>query len=119
METFNKNMLEKLGIYELRLIARNKGITSSSLLRKKELIEKILLTGENNKVITSGRPSLYDNVKIIHNDMFDYDICYKNVNEKLIKELTKNFVDFVAKTLNFDKDNKYTQFIKFLSSLND
>jgi|AntRauTorcE11897_2_1112592.scaffolds.fasta_scaffold00019_85 transcription termination factor Rho len=39
---FNKNNLEKLGIFELRNLARDIGVHSPTIYKKKEIIEKIL-----------------------------------------------------------------------------
>lgn len=62
MEVYTKEALEDLGIYELRSVARQVGVYSPSILKKEDLIKKILLvlTGKEEPYVKKnkqGRPA--------------------------------------------------------------
>ena len=100
MENINEEKLKELGIFEIRNIARDVGVYSPTLFKKKELIEKIMrvITGKDEpyvKKTKQGRPP-------------------KNISN------LNNFVDVIMPSKLFEeqKDENYSFFNDINESIN-
>lgn len=93
--SLERDFYEQFGIYELRNIARDKGVAHPTSLRKRELIKQIVKL-DNGEILphidkyNRGRPAKFIKLPNINRNCFDCPV-YKRIKE--LYELVLNYIN--------------------------
>lgn len=108
MTEYSKEYLNSLGIYELRTVARQIGVSSPTILKKNEIIEKVLniILGKEKpctRTTRQGRPPKgISNLKDIANILHQNDTPYaERVNGKMSESSFKHNLSCVNDNIEF------------------
>lgn len=112
MKNINEETLQELGIFEIRNIAREIGVHSPTIMKKQELIEKVMrvINGEEEPYVRTtkqGRPP--KNISAL-NDLVDVIVPSKILDEKREDRLKTFFNDFNESLNVKDYDSNETYF---------
>ncbi len=97
------NRYEKINIHSLRNIARKIGVKSPTTLKKKELIEEILLIESGKKPPCATKRGRNTNIriedKVIDNEKFLIELNSSHVKDRIKEELIENILIEIRKKL--------------------